>query len=873
MVPARAARVRENAVPAKQRRCVDPPALAPVGPGVRALAAVAVAAALAGGLLALGWAGSASAQQGPDCEVNDLGTLGAGADAELTAAGRWSDGDCDSRFRTGSGAHTYSFEVAGGGRIRIDLVSAEADSFLYLLAPGGRRLADNDDGGAGLDARIERGLGPGLYIVEATTTGGRERGPADFSLRIGRATGCDPVHLGYLRPGVDLTASGSWTLDTCGSQFVVEHPAHRYLFELPQGGHVRVDLMSEDGDPVMSLISISDGLISANDDGGERRNSRIERYLQPGTYLVEATTYLERDYQPLRADFDLVIHLVDEKAAQESFLLKIEDVHAAERLVAGQPSPIHYRVGNLGGGGLADVGGDAFIYVVGPRVYEYLRPIAASEERWEAGVSYHTGGQTASATSVALGEVTPFEITLGRPGPTWVFVGVVTYDRAGRERGFHGQWQNLMVLSATAFDEVAVSVDGTEYLVEAAADADGLVTTTVSAVADAAARVDASVRARAIYAAGVRTQVLDGIFERPEVAELAVTGPSAPVGVESPSSSALLEQLADRYTDAIGASGLPGALSAQEALSPTAIEDLLLGLARSASAQYVSLAASWSALEERVEDGESLSFAEAFALHSEFAYAERVIAPAAEAGEIAAAARAADSRWQDDGVQEMLAALERRASCDDPGEALLAVLEERGVTDLDELVRLDAEMRVALPAYGLARDAALCTVAGADGDNSLFLEGLKIDDSDEILRLFGQEEPEAEPAAPPPPQRLRIVARLHEDGRIEHGVELADGGQILPSKRYLSSGAAPGTWRISSDVEVDGDAIGRIRSRRLDDGRVELGFAGATGETIAPDIRYLPADMPVGIWLRSAEIEVARQPAPEQRAASPATGQ
>ena len=336
--------------------------------------------------------------------------------------------------------------MVDGGRIRIDLVSAEGDSFLYLLAEDGRRLTDNDDGGAGLDARIERDLTPGIYVVEATTVGGRSRGPADFSLSISRVTGCEPVHLGTLEPDADLTVSGSWTLDTCGSRFVVEHPAHRYLFDMPQGGRVRVDLTSENGDPVLSLVSTTAGLIAANDDGGERRNSRIERYLEPGGYLLEATTYLERDYQPLMADFTLVVHLVDEEAEQDSFLLKIEEVHTPEHAVAGQPFDVHYRVGNLGGGDLADVGGNAEVYVVGPRVYEYIDPIDASEAIWESGVSYHTGAQTANETSVAIGEVTPFEVTFRRHGPTWLFVGVITYDEDDEERGFHGQWQNLMVL-------------------------------------------------------------------------------------------------------------------------------------------------------------------------------------------------------------------------------------------------------------------------------------------------------------------------------------------------------------------------------------------------------------------------------------------
>ena len=66
-----------------------------------------------------------------------------------------------------------------------------------------------------------------------------------------------------------------------------------------------------------------------------------------------------------------------------------------------------------------------------------------------------------------------------------------------------------------------------------------------------------------------------------------------------------------------------------------------------------------------------------------------------------------------------------------------------------------------------------------------------------------------------------------------------------------------GEWRVSSDVEVDGQPIGKIRSRRLADGRTELGFLGAEGESVELDIRYLPADMPRGVWLRSGEIEVS----------------
>ena len=98
--------------------------------------------------------------------MTDLGTLG---DDPLETVGRWTTEDCESRFRAGSDAHTYRFTVAAPGRVRIDLTSAGADAYLYLLADDGSRIADDDDGGARIDARVERDLSPGTYLIEATT--------------------------------------------------------------------------------------------------------------------------------------------------------------------------------------------------------------------------------------------------------------------------------------------------------------------------------------------------------------------------------------------------------------------------------------------------------------------------------------------------------------------------------------------------------------------------------------------------------------------------------------------------------------------------------------------------------------------------------
>ena len=804
------------------------------------IALIATALALVGPNSALG-------QDAVDCEVTDLGTLGSEAGSVLEAEGRWTTEDCDSRFRSGSDAHTYRFQLEEAGRVRIGLTSAEADSYLYLLAEDGSRITDNDDNGARLDSRVERDLEPGTYLVEATTVGGRSRGPADFKLTVSRVDGCDIVDLGSLEPGIDLAATGTWSLETCGSRFVSVHPAHTYSFNLAEAARVRIDLVSASGDPVLSLASLEQGIVGADDDGGERRNSRIEQYLPAGLYFIEATTYYARDLQPLQADFTLTVHRVDEAARQQRAQIKIEAVHTPAVVVEGDPFPVHYRVGNVGGGEVPDDGSHARLWVVGPGVVERLVGLSGI---WDAGVAYHTGDAVAISSSTEIDDITPFEATFSRHGPTWIFVGSVTDDADGNEIGFHGLWHNLMVLSGPTFDPVDVDVDGAVYTVSASADADGEVTTSVSSASDLDGEIDRVDRARSVYTAGVHTQLLDGIFERSAIADLSSTAEPDAATVPDPSSKTLLTAVGERFASAHGVADMRRALARGEAINPVTVEESVLSVSRTAQSQYASMAASWTSLLERVGAGEPLSFDEAFALHSDLVYAERLISPAVSAGEIVAAARAADRGWDDPAVRKMMADHE---SCEPEPEALRGALEEAGVANIRDLLTLDAEMRVVRPVHGLAIDAALCAATDADRDNTRFLRRLSIGNSSELRRLL---RPEATTAPAPELHQLRILARIGEDGRIEHSVELAGGRRILPSPRYLLADSPTGTWQLSGEVRAWPHTIGRIRSRHLADGRVEMGFISADGREITPDIAYLPVGAPTGVWFRSSEITV-----------------
>ena len=125
------------------------------------------------------------------------------------------------------------------------------------------------------------------------------------------------------------------------------------------------------------------------------------------------------------------------------------------------------------------------------------------------------------------------------------------------------------------------------------------------------------------------------------------------------------------------------------------------------------------------------------------------------------ASRDATLRWQDPEVQGMVSGLRAQASCGGPA-ALRGALDAAGVADVDGLLALDGE---------------LCAAEGVDAANSRFLQLLSIGGSAELRRLLAPETPVVEP----PPLRFRIIAMRIVDARIELGVELAGGEQVLPS--------------------------------------------------------------------------------------------
>ena len=846
-----------------------PSLLAPSKKSAKTLSLALVAAMAA---LAVLFAYDAThAQEDPRCAATSLGQLPANADDGLQFDGIWSALDCESEFRPGTGAQYFDFEVVESGRIRIELTSSEADPFLYLTAGDGLRIADDDDSGALLNARIERDLAPGSYRIEATTVGSRAAAGAEFNISINYVDGCEINPLGTLTPDSPLSAAGSWSLDTCGSRIVVSHPAHNYLFQLPQTGRVRIDLTSVNGDPVVSLATVDGVAVGANDDGGVGLNSRIDQYLPAGTYIVEATTYSQGGLQPAASDFELSIRVVDEQLEQLDPNPKVEFLAVPDQVVSNDPFPVHFRVGNHGGGDLFGNAASYLILVRGPENRHWGNPIPVSESTWAPGSAYHTGDSAASSTSTTLEGLTSVDLRLEEPGRSWVLVALYALNEDNRGLWFHAAWKHVHVLESAEIAPTQVRVSGRTYSVSATADDDGAVATTVSDLLDRERAVGSTEELQAIYAAGVRRLILDDLFARETVVDLeestagSLSGaPDADLSALTPQSGSSVARFTDRYLAAIEESGLAAASAARFMFDPGAVERLMLGNADDARREYATLANGWRQLRSRVGAGGAITYAEALALHSQLRYAESVLDSEIRAGELVAAARADESGWDSESVRTQIAEFAAEATCrGTPGRfssAITAAAPEMAAARLT----LDSQLRVALPLFGTASDHALCATTTIDGANGRFINLLGIDSFDPS-QLPGYQYAPADSKSEPGLHSLRILTRLNSDGRIEHAVELANGNIILPERRFLEAAVASGRAYYSSAVEVSGQSIGTIRSERNSLGQIVVSFQSSNGARLNPENRIMPPGVTIGAWLRSSLIEVP--PAAPQLAA------
>lgn len=788
----------------------------------------------------------------------------------LTASGTWTSAECDaSQFLARRPGLMFEFSLAEPEEVRIDLSSPERDTLLYLLAEDGRLIEADDDTGSGNNARIERALSAGIYRIEASALGwsGREAGAFDLTIRVTK--GClDVVDLGVLSD--TLSTTGEWSHFGCESDYRADRAGQRYRFEVADTQRIRIDLTSELADPYVYLLDDSGDLLEADDDSGTGFNSRIERFLGAGTYMIEATNWGDRDLKGLTAaQFELSIAVAEDGPA-----VKLEEIDAPDRVVLGLPFQINYRVSNLGDEPLSTLDPEARlrVQVRWPYIDDWRTPwidvLDGETELLPVGASYHSDESVQAFGSQSLSQLHPFDgLFRWRTGPTDVMLMVAVINDDFDTLAFHFLSRPILVLTGLEFDPVNVNVDGVEYQVSAIAAEDGEVTTEVTPAeersgetaetdeqaADASNEassvdtedLDPEIEARAIYAAGVRTQVLadfstvleslhdraQSLFSRTGRGGLPLSELDDP---SAPTMDALIQMLAAAHRETLNHAGF----DPQQFQSADAAEEIVVLAGRAAAARIDGFVRAW---EQTTAEGRVITPEEALQVHAELAAAQRIDSHLVAAAELVLMKREAAGGWSDPVVE---------AKLEEVGEGIECRADDSALDLGDEALRAQS------PIYDLMLDRAFCGAANAGNDHDLLLTGLGLDANPAIPEPEASEEPPAAPVI----TVTRLLARVLADGQVEFAADLSNGERALPSRRQLPVDVTADRWLRTGPVTHNEQELGRVHARRLSNGLVQATYVPA-GQSIDDTSRWIvPADAPINAWLASRRLEQVAGP-------------
>ncbi len=778
----------------------------------------------------------------------------------LSASGTWTTSECDaSQFLEHRPGVSYRFTLAEEAEVRIDLSSPQRDALLYLQSEDGTLIDSDDDTGGEGDARIERSLPAGTYGIEASALGwsGRDTGSFELTLRV--VTGCDDVvDLGVLEDV--LSAESSWSHFGCESEFRQDRSSQRYRFEVAQTARLRIDLTSDLADPYVYLLDDTGALLESDDDGGVGLNSRIVRVLGAGTYTIETTNWGDRD---LRNLFEAEYRL-DIAREADGPIIKLEAIEAPDRVVLGLPFEINYRVGNLGEAALSTTNGSVQVRVRWPYISDWrtsrIGTGEGDDERWGVGASYHTSESIVAFGSEPLSQLHPFEgLFERRTGPTDVMLEVLVYNEEGDSVSRHRLSRPVMVLTGIEFEPINVTVDDVEYQVNATADEEGTVTTKVIPVSalgeesteestddstDEAADkqddgLDPEISSRAIYAAGVLSQVLADFNATRE--SLSATAESLfsltqrgglPLSEVPPASAPTLDALAATLNASHSEILVRARFDPQEFQSVDDAEEIVVRSGRAAARRIEQFVRTWNHL---AEPNQVISTAEALQVHAQLAFAEQVDSRLVEAAVLVMMKRDAEDGWDDADVAAALERFTDGINCDGAGESSWS----------------DDALRAVSPIYGAMLDRAHCGAVSAGEDHDLLLTGLDLS----VNPTIPVPEVVDDPVATPSVSVTRLLARVLEDGLVEFGVDLTNGERALPGQRWLSVDASEDVWLSIAPIRVDGVELGRIHARRLSAGLVQVTYVPVGGSRSDTQRWVVPADAPVNAWLVSSELE------------------
>lgn len=197
----------------------------------------------------------------------------------------------DPVLNDGSHYDAYMFYGQAGQFVQIDVMSSAFDSYVILQDQSGNEMGRNDDGGGGLNARLQHTLpytGSYRIIVNSYRSGGY--GPYTVQL-----TGSGGVAVAAATPGGVVGTIGpnqqvSGTLSPMDARWD-NKPFHSYTFQCNAGQPFQMDVLSS-WDNYALVFDPMGNVVARDDDTGEGLNARVNYTCTfPGVYRLAVTTY------------------------------------------------------------------------------------------------------------------------------------------------------------------------------------------------------------------------------------------------------------------------------------------------------------------------------------------------------------------------------------------------------------------------------------------------------------------------------------------------------------------------------------------------------------------------------------------------------
>ena len=169
----------------------------------------------------------------------------------------------------------YSITIATAG---LYVITADSSNFDTVLAVSGNGVQEeNDDGGNGLNSRLQLFLEPGQYTATVRSIGETK---GSFKLAVANST---------LEAGTVVRDGSELPLNQRVTGLLGSDGSRSFNFNLSAHSRVSFDLRSSDFDTLLEVSG--NGVNAEDDDGGNGTNSRLDLNLAPGSYTVDVRSF------------------------------------------------------------------------------------------------------------------------------------------------------------------------------------------------------------------------------------------------------------------------------------------------------------------------------------------------------------------------------------------------------------------------------------------------------------------------------------------------------------------------------------------------------------------------------------------------------